>query len=72
MEPILPRSEIQEKRKPTYKKIVRAMWLLLILGILGFALLLFFASSGKIPSFESLENPKNSFTSELYLSLIHI
>ncbi len=66
MEPTLSRSEIQELRKPTYKKIVRAMWLLLILGILGFALLLFFASSGKIPSFESLENPKNSFTSELY------
>jgi len=67
METIQPsRSEIQELRRPTYKKIVRAMWFLFIAGLLGFALLLYIASAGKIPSFESLENPKNSYTSELY------
>jgi len=60
------RSEIQELRRPTYKKLVRLMWFLFIAGLLGFALLLYLASAGKIPSFESLENPKNSYTSELY------
>jgi len=66
MSSTLTRKEIQQQRKPTYKKIVRIIWGLFLLGLIGFAILIFVASSGKIPSFESLENPKNSFTSELY------
>ena len=66
MDASMTKREIQAQRKPKYKRIIRILWSLLIFGILGFMALIYFASAGKIPSFESLENPKNSFTSELY------
>lgn len=60
------REELQAERQPTYKKIIIAMWCLLFAGILGFAALMTYASYGKIPSFESLENPKNNFASVVF------
>ena len=57
---------IRLERTPIYKKIVKGLWLALILGILGFLALIIIASYGRIPSFESLENPKNNFASVVY------
>jgi len=59
-------AEIRLERRPTYKKIIIGLWVTLIAGILGFAALMFYASYGKIPSFESLENPKNNFASVVF------
>ena len=59
-------TEIRLERRPTYKKIIIGLWVTLIAGILGFAALMFYASYGKIPSFESLENPKNNFASVVF------
>jgi len=60
------REEIRLERRPTYKKIIIGLWCALIAGLLGFAALMTFASYGKIPSFESLENPKNNFASVVF------
>lgn len=57
---------IRFERQPTYKKIIIALWALLIMGLLSFAALITIASYGRIPSFESLENPKNNFASVVY------
>ena len=61
-----PQEETQVDRQPIYKKIVIGLWSTLIAGLLGFAALMVFASYGKIPSFESLENPKNNFASVVF------
>ena len=58
--------EIRQERRPFYKKVIIGLWCLLIAGILGFAALMTIASYGKIPSFESLENPKNNFASVVF------
>ncbi|MEM1121255.1 MAG: transglycosylase domain-containing protein, partial [Bacteroidota bacterium] len=59
-------ADIRSERRPTYKKIIIGLWSLLAMCILGFAGLMIFASYGKIPSFESLENPKNNFASVVF------
>ena len=58
--------EIRLERRPTYKKIIIGLWCALIAGLLGFAALMTFASYGKIPSFDSLENPQNNFASVVF------
>jgi len=58
--------EIRLERRPTYKKIIIGLWSALIAGLLGFAALMVMASYGKIPSFDSLENPKNNFASVVF------
>jgi len=58
--------EIRSERRPIYRKIIIGLWCTLIAGILGFAALMTTASYGKIPSFESLENPKNNFASVVF------
>ena len=60
------REEIRLERRPTYKKIIIGLWCTLIAGLIGFTALMIFASYGKIPSFESLENPKNNFASVVF------
>jgi len=59
-------AEIRSERRPTYKKIIIGLWCALIAGLLGFAALMTKASYGKIPSFDSLENPKNNFASVVF------
>lgn len=59
---------VREQRKSTYKKIVRWMWGLAILGIVSVALLFFVLSLTDLPSFEELENPQTNLASEVYAS----
>jgi penicillin-binding protein 1A len=60
------RSERIEKRLPVYRKIVRWMWILAGLSVLGLALLFVVLSFQDLPTFEELENPKNKLASEVY------
>ncbi|MEM6317302.1 MAG: transglycosylase domain-containing protein [Bacteroidota bacterium] len=57
---------VDAKRQSIHKKIIIGLWAALIAGMLGFATLMIVASYGKIPSFESLENPKNNFASVVF------
>jgi len=61
-----PSSLIRLEKMPVYKKIIIGLWFSLLAGLIGFAALMFIASYGKIPSFESLENPKNNFASVVF------
>ncbi len=56
----------RERRKSTYKKLVRWMWALSILGVLAAGFLFFFLSLQDLPTFEELENPKSNQASEIY------
>ncbi len=58
----------REERKPVYKKLVRWMWVLSILGILSTVGLFIYLSYQDLPTFEELENPKNNLASEVYAS----
>ncbi|MEM1320941.1 MAG: transglycosylase domain-containing protein [Bacteroidota bacterium] len=59
-------SQIREQRMPIYRKIVKAMWAMLILGILSVALMFVFFSFQDLPTFEELENPNSNLASEVY------
>lgn len=58
--------------KPLYKKIIRYMWLVFVLGLVGIVLFIaavntnFLGLFGDMPDFESLENPESELASELY------
>ncbi|WP_202927885.1 penicillin-binding protein 1A [Cyclobacterium roseum] len=58
--------------KPLYKKIIRYMWLVFVLGLVGLVLFItavnanFLGLFGDMPDFESLENPESELASELY------
>ncbi|MDN3687964.1 penicillin-binding protein 1A [Cyclobacterium jeungdonense] len=58
--------------KPLYKKIIRYMWLVFVLGLVGIVLFIaavnanFLGLFGDMPDFESLENPDSELASELY------
>ena len=60
--------EIREHRAPLYKKLVKWMWGLSILGVIGVGVLFYALSFADLPSFEELENPKNNLASEVYAS----
>ena len=60
--------EIRELRAPLYQKLVKWMWGLSILGVIGIAILFYALSFADLPSFEELENPKNNLASEVYAS----
>ncbi len=61
----LDRKELYNKRMPIYRKIIRTLWALILLGIIG-VFVLFFTLSKSIPSFEELENPVNDYASEVF------
>ena len=60
----------QTNKKRTFKgKIVRGMWTLTIIAVLGALFLLLLTAVGafgRIPSFEELENPKSKLATEVY------
>lgn len=59
------------KSKPTVRIIIISLWALFILGILSLYILFSMIANGKIgymPPIEELENPKNTFASEIYTS----
>jgi penicillin-binding protein 1A len=55
-----------------YARIIRTIWLILITGLLAFALFIFAISInflnlfGDLPDFKTLENPKSELASEMY------
>ena len=58
--------ELRERREATYQKIVKWMWRLAILGIVGIVFIFILLSLTDLPSFEELENPKSNLASEVY------
>lgn len=61
-----PKEFSRESRKPAHRKLVRWMWALTILGVLGIGSLFVFLSFQDLPTFEELENPKSNQASEIY------
>lgn len=57
---------IRQQRYPTYRKVIRAMWGLALLSIIGLVLLFVFLSTRDLPTFEELENPNNNLATEVY------
>ena len=62
----IDKNEIRERRQPTYKKLVRWLWVLVIGGVLATILLFTVLSFQDLPTFEELENPKNNLASQVY------
>ncbi len=59
----------EKKKKLTRGKLLLWLWLLLVSPIVLFSLLMYLISLGvfgALPSFEQLENPKNSLATEIY------
>ena len=57
---------IREQRMPVYRKIVKWLWRLTIVGIVGVVVLFVYLSKQDLPTFEELENPKSNLASEVY------
>ena len=57
---------VREQRKPVYRKIIKWMWRLTFIGIVGVILLFVYLSNQDLPTFEELENPKSNLASEVY------
>ena len=58
--------EIKKDRSGTYKTIMRVLWALTILGIIGVVVLFYALSNSNLPSFEELENPKSDQASQVF------
>ena len=58
--------EIKKDRSGTYKTIMRVLWALTILGIIGVIVLFYALSNSNLPSFEELENPKSDQASQVF------
>ncbi len=56
---------LQQKRLPSYRRIIRLMWFGLFAGLAGIALLLLSISLFSIPSFRELEDPHSALASEV-------
>ena len=54
------------KRMPSYRRVVRLLWALFILGILSIAGIFIFLSYSDLPNTEELENPKSELATEIY------
>ena len=61
-----PQGDELAKRMPTYKKAVRWMWALFILGILSVIGIFIFLSFSNLPNTAELENPKSELATEIY------
>lgn len=55
-----------DKRMPVYRKIIAAMWALLVIGIVGVVLTFVLLSFSDLPTIEELENPKSELASEIF------
>jgi Membrane carboxypeptidase/penicillin-binding protein len=52
-------------------RLIKFLWIMLLMGILGFNLLIFLINAGLLgymPKMSELENPKSSLASEMYSS----
>ncbi len=59
-------TNIRKLREPTYRKIVKRLWILFGLGFLAVFGMFFFLAIGDLPTFEQLENPNSRLASEIY------
>jgi penicillin-binding protein 1A len=57
---------IREQRLPIYRKIVKWLWRLTIVGVVSVVVLFFYLCNQDLPTFEELENPKSNLASEVY------
>lgn len=60
------RAEIKKKRVPTYKKVIKGLWIALVVGLLSIILLFFGLTFTDLPDTRELENPKNEWASEVF------
>ena len=58
--------EIRAQKKPVYKRIVRVLWALFVMGLIGSVVLFYFVSNSNLPSFEELENPKYDYATQVF------
>ena len=61
MESTSPRAE----RRTVYRRIVIALWVLLLLGLAGVAAVFYTLSNGDLPDTQQLENPKKELATEI-------
>lgn len=59
-------TQIRENRMPVYRKVVKWLWRLLVVGVIGVIALFVGLSFSDLPDTQQLENPKNDFASEIY------
>jgi penicillin-binding protein 1A len=57
--------QLREMRLPVYQQIIRWMWRLVVLAIVGLPLALFLLSFSDLPDTAELENPKSELASEI-------
>ena len=57
---------LREKRMPRYRKIIRNLWILLGLGVIGTFLFFLILSYSDLPDTKELENPTNILASEVF------
>lgn len=61
-----PKGDELEKRMPKYRRLVRWMWALFILGIIAVIATFVILSFSDLPTIEELENPKSELATEVY------
>ena len=59
-------AEIRVERVPTHNKVIKALWILLGVGVLSILLLFFGLTFTDLPDTRELENPKNEWASEVF------
>lgn len=59
---------VYKSRRSYHTKLVKRLWLLLLLGFLGVVCLFLFLSLGDLPTFEQLENPRSETATEIFSS----
>lgn len=59
------KAQLQEKRMPRYRSIIRWMWIMLYAAVIGVAVLFIGISFSAIPSFRELEDPQSALASEV-------
>lgn len=58
--------DIRQERKSLYEKIMRWLWILLGVGVLGTIIFFLALSRSDLPSLKELENPKSEVASQIY------
>ncbi len=59
-------ADIRSERQGTHKKLMRWLWIGLILGMLGLLAFFLILSTGDLPSFKDLENPKSELATQIF------
>ena len=59
------KAQLQEKRMPRYRQLVRWMWILMLSAIAGVAIVFLGINFSAIPSFRDLEDPQSALASEV-------